>query len=283
MNSIYMRYPKGLAKCLTLSYDDGVDQDRRLIELMKKHGIAGTFNISAGKFAPEDRVYEAGRVHRPMTEKACIDAYSGSELIEVATHGFEHPFLDRLPTPEAVWQVISDRRGLEKTFGKIIRGHAYPFGTYNDEVVKILESCGIVYARTTKATLKFDMPENWLILHPTCHHKHPELMALADKFLGLNVAAAPQMFYLWGHTFEFESDDNWDVIEKFFDKMAGREDIWYATNIQVYEYTKAYESLIYSANCDTVYNPTQTDVWVSKNRKPDSILIPAGQTVKLNG
>ena len=48
MGSIFIQFPKGKRKALTLSYDDGVEQDIRLIENMKQHGLKGTFNLNSG-------------------------------------------------------------------------------------------------------------------------------------------------------------------------------------------------------------------------------------------
>lgn len=282
MKQIRMRFPEGRAKCLTLSYDDGVEQDIQLAELMKQYGIAGTFNINAGNIAPEGTVYEPGTIHRRMTLQQCRDTYLSSPLFEVATHGYTHPFLDALPSSEAVYQVIADRRALEQQFGGLIRGHAYPYGTYNSQVMEILDKCGIVYARTIRSTCQFELPENWLELHPTCHHQNPQLMELAEKFLTQAPRRGPWMFYLWGHSYEFEEQDNWQVIADFFQKMAHHPDIWYATNIQVYDYIRAFRQLIYSADGTTVYNPTDTDLWLKDAASERCVhKIPAGQTIKL--
>lgn len=53
----FMRFPEGRLKAVTLSYDDGMDQDIRLIEIMKKNGLKGTFNLNSGLYAPEGTVY----------------------------------------------------------------------------------------------------------------------------------------------------------------------------------------------------------------------------------
>ena len=45
----YLRFPGGKPKCITLSYDDGVEQDIRLIALMEQYGFKGTFNLNYGK------------------------------------------------------------------------------------------------------------------------------------------------------------------------------------------------------------------------------------------
>lgn len=280
LNELDMRFPNGKAKCLTLSYDDGVDQDIRLIELMKKYNIAGTFNISSGNYSPEDRVFEKGRVHRPLNKAAALELYSSTPLVEVATHGYYHAMPAHIPSSRAMYEILEDRLSLERDFGKMVRGHAYPYGNYNDDTVEMLRMCGIVYGRTTLSTHSFRLPENWLLLHPTCHHKELAKNGLADRFVKETPDREPWLFYLWGHTFEFEQNNDWYVIEEFFEKVANREDVWYATNIEVYEYVNAFNSLIFSADASFVTNPTSTDVWAAIYKK-EPVCIPAGKTVEI--
>ena len=259
MRNARLRFPGGKAKAFTMSYDDGVEQDIRLIEIMRKNGVKGTFNIGAGLFAPEGTVYPKGQVHRRMTLDQCKKAYAGDD-IEVAIHGYTHPFLESLPTPTAVLEIIEDRKGLEDAFGTIIRGMAYPFGTYSDDVCDILRLCGVAYSRNVEARLNFDIPKDWLRLGSTCHHNHPALIELSEKFVSGKVDRDPWLFYLWGHAYEFEGNDNWHVIEEFLSKVGGRDDIWYATNIEIYDYVKASEQLVYSADGSIVHNPTSLDI-----------------------
>ncbi|MBP3480526.1 MAG: polysaccharide deacetylase family protein [Clostridia bacterium] len=280
MNNLHLRFPNGLAKCLTLSYDDGVEQDMRMCELMKKYGIAGTFNISTGNYSPEGKRFEPGRVHRPMTQRQSLETYKDEPLFEVATHALHHAWLPDIPLSEAVHEIIEDRRNIESQYGTICRGHAYPYGKYSENIINVLKSCGIAYARTTVSTHKFSLPENWLILNPTCHHKDPRLTELTDNFLNETPKLSPLFFYLWGHTFEFESDNNWEIIERFFEKTGGNPDIWYATNIEVYDYVQAFNSLIFSADGKNIFNPTCTDVWISLNSK-STCKIPKGEAVSL--
>ncbi len=54
MSGIFMRFPGGRKKALTLSYDDGVEQDRRLMQIMDAHGLKGTFNLNSGEYAAEE-------------------------------------------------------------------------------------------------------------------------------------------------------------------------------------------------------------------------------------
>ena len=139
---MYMRFPEGKFFALTLSYDDGVEQDAKLIEILDKHGIKATFNLNSGKYAPEGTVYPEGRIHRPMTKAAATELYLNSGH-EVAVHTHTHPWLEQLPAGVAAYEVIKDRENLEEQFGCIVRGMAYPYGTYSDGVVDTLRSCGI--------------------------------------------------------------------------------------------------------------------------------------------
>ncbi len=255
MSSLFMRFPGNKAKALTLSYDDGVEQDVRLISILNNHGIKCTFNINSGLFSPEGTVFDKGQIHRRLSEKDVIKLYKDSGH-EVAVHGLTHPFLEQLPSNIAAYEIIQDRKNLERLFGTIIRGMAYPFGTFSDEVVAVLKAAGIVYSRTVMDTEDFRLPTDWLRLPATCHHKNPKLNALTDRFLTQIPMSAPWLFYLWGHSYEFEADNNWNVIEEFAKRIGGREDIWYATNIQIYDYMEAYQRLLFSVEALIVHNPT---------------------------
>lgn len=274
---LFMRFPDGRAKTVTFSYDDGVKQDKRFMEIMDKHGLKATFNINAGLFKKDEGVQGTDR----MTVEKSVEAYANSGH-EVAIHALTHPFLEQLPTPRATYEIIEDRRRLEELFGHTIRGMAYPFGTTNDNVVEILKNAGIVYARTVVKTGKFDIPTDWLRLPATAKHTDPNLMDLAEQFLNDPKigARAPQMFYLWGHTHEFDKDDNWDVIEKFAETIGGKEDIWYATNIEIFDYITAYKQLRFTVNMDLVENPTATDLYFSWEGK--DYVVKAGESLKLD-
>lgn len=280
MTKTFLRFPNGLSKALTLSYDDGVEQDARLIEILNKHGLKATFNLNSGCFSPDGKVFPAGTIHRRMTEKRVKELYSSSGH-EVAVHAYTHPWLETLPPAVIAKEILDDRQRLEGIFEKPIRGMAYPFGTYNDTVVDVLANCGIVYSRTTVSTKKFDIPSDWLRMPATCHHNAPELMELAEKFANKKVADHAQLFYLWGHSYEFEANDNWGVIEKFAEYMGNRDDVWYATNIEIYDYVQAFDRLVWSTDASIIYNPSAISVWVQVSTG-DCIEIKAGETVRVN-
>ena len=256
----------GKKRALTISYDDGVFQDRRLVEIFNKYGIRGSFHLNSGLLDEESG--------RTVSSAEIATLYAGHE---VSAHSLTHPFLERVSTAEVVHEILEDRRLLEAACGYPVRGMSYPMGTYNDAVVQMLPTLGIRYARTTKATRKFEVPNDFLLWHPTAHHNDEQLFELLEKFQK-NTYPMP-LFYLWGHSYEFDRNDNWDRIEQFCKEASGKEDTWYATNIEIYDYVMALRALEFSADRSMVYNPTATDVWVRYNH--ESIKIPAGQLVRL--
>lgn len=248
-------FPDGKKKAVTLSYDDGVMQDKRFINIINKYGFKATFNVNSFFFGAHGA--------NPRIKKEEIkDTYSNGGH-EVAVHGAAHAYPNRIPSNIMVRDVIDDRKNLEKIFLHPIRGMAYAFGKYNADTLLALKAAKMAYSRTTKSTHEFGVfhGDEWHCLNPTAHHNDPKLLELCDQFLESKQNGL--MFYLWGHTYEFDRDDNWDVIEKFCEKMGGRDDIWYATNIDIHDYIDAYDRLIVSMDGLLVSNPSSIPVWVN--------------------
>lgn len=269
----FMCFPFFKDKALTFSYDDGVIYDKRLVELFVKHGLKGTFNLNSA-------LYGQGR---RITKEQALELYTKSNM-EVAIHGYNHLSLASVDVAVATRDVIVDRQELEATFGRIVKGLAYAYGAYDDKVLEILSNCGVNYARTVMQTENFELPENWLTWHSTCHHNNFRLMELAEKFISYERpshfwAHRPKLFYVWGHSYEFNDNNNWEVIEKFAEYICGRDDIWYATNGEIYDYVKAYDSLEWSVDNSLIHNPTATDVYI--NYFGENTVIKAGETVYL--
>jgi len=279
MAALYLRFPGGKSKALTFSYDDGVSEDIRLINIFRENGLKGTFNINSGLFGPESGENTSKWKHRRLSLSE-VKRYYTDDVCEVACHCVTHADLPACDTASACLEVLNDRLALESIFGRQIHGMAYPYGTYNDSVVNILRNAGIYYARTTVSTLKFSMPTDWLRLPATCHHKNPALNELADRFISLHPNREPQMFYVWGHSYEFNDDNNWDLIENFSKKISGRDDIWYAKNIELYYAWLDYQRLEYTADGSKVYNPGQRSVWLA-NIRGETFEVKPGETLTI--
>ena len=83
--------------------------------------------------------------------------------------------------------------------------------------------------------------------------------------------------YIWGHSYEFNNNDNWELIEEICQKLANNDEIWYATNIEIYDYVEAYKRLIYSADGHKIYNPTLYEIWLDVDGKLHSV--KSGETI----
>lgn len=268
MRYCFLRFPGGKPKAFTMSYDDGVRQDIRLAEICNKYGVKCTFNINAGLIAQEPG-------HRRLCADEIREHLQGAGH-EIAVHGFNHQAPGAARPINTMQEVLKDRLDLEKEFGGIIRGMAYPdsgitkihSGTSYETIRQILKDLGIVYSRSLSGDNDhFLLPEDWYNWVPTAHHNNPQVLEFAEKFVAFDYeklyssSRHPRLFYLWGHSYEFDNNDNWNRIEAILDILAGKDDTWYPTNIQLWEYVHAYESLVYSADGMRVYNPTLTEVW----------------------
>lgn len=255
----YMRFPQGRTKAFTLSYDDGVEADKKLVAILDKCGLKGTFNLNS-------LLWDCENWHGKMDRQTTYETFKGG-VHEVALHGARHIFLDKVPLPEAVNEIVQNRVYLEDMFGRIVRGMAYAYNSYNDEVVSVLGSLGVTYARTTEASHSFAIPRDWLRLKPTCHHGDPKFEELTDKFLSARADGEfkhrePLLFYVWGHSYEFDDNGNWQVIERAAERISESGDVWFATNGEIREYVRAYESLVFSMDGERVFNPSYRTVWV---------------------
>ena len=144
----------GKMKALTFSYDDGVTQDIRLIELFNKYGMKATFNINSELLGKEGALIREG-VHVNHTKNNPEDLkhiYAGHE---VAVHTLTHPNLRLVEEDaEVIRQVEQDRIKLSELCGYEVVGMAYPCGgdCFDERVKKLIrENTGVKYSRTTNS------------------------------------------------------------------------------------------------------------------------------------
>ena len=172
----------GKPMAATMSFDDGVIPDRRLISIFDKYGIKGTFHLNSGLFSTPNRV-EAADVR---------EIYKNHE---VALHGREHLTLTELPVHNMAVEVFEDKKSLEALCKYPIIGMSYANGAYDERVLRVLSDCGVKYSRTVWDTGRFILPEEFLRWHPTCHYIKSE--RLADEFIR---KAEPAHCFMFGDT-----------------------------------------------------------------------------------
>ncbi len=281
MNKITILFPGFKTKAFTMSFDDGHDSDIPLVELMKKYDLKGSFNLNSGQLYPDGAEVPTCYDHVPLTEKKAIELFS-DDRFEVVSHGYDHSAVGHIPTANAMYDMLMDRRKLESMFGKLVLGHAYPYGSISPEAIEVAKLCGFVYARVVEYDRSFKLPApgTWMEWHPTGHFLDDDFDIYLDRFINeRNDYYHGWLFYALAHSFDFLIENGWNILEEKFKKIAHRDDIWYATNIEIHDYTEAFRSLIYFADTTKVYNPTQIDVCIRCDN--GHILVPAGKTVDL--
>lgn len=224
----------GKKKAVTFSYDDGVVFDRRLVEIFNRYGLKCTFNLNSGIMTGANYWTERDvEIHR-MNAIGLSELYKGHEI---AVHCLTHADLTRCDDETIRNEIMLDKENLERMFDCKIEGMAYPYGTYNEHVAEILKECGIKYARTVWSMGTPATPDSLLTLRPTMHHSEKQMFEEIEKFVKLdpNEMDAPQMLYIWGHSYEFEVNKNWELVEKICEAVAGKQDIFYGTNREVLE------------------------------------------------
>lgn len=254
-----LRFPNFKTRAVTLSFDDGRIEDRNMVATLNKYGIKCTFNLSAGRIVG---------VENSVQFDEFDTLYKGHEI---ASHTYTHPHLDNLDLGGIAYQIIKDREILEEKTKSIITGFAYPFGLNKTEgMLDCIRNCGIRYGRTTVSTYNFELPKEFLRWNPTCWQGDDKVFELAEHFFQPDDIEhpwriKPLLFYIWGHSYEYK--DNWDRLENICKTIGNKANVWYATNIEIINYISAFKKLIRSVNGKIIYNPTDTDLYVSVNGK----------------
>ena len=228
----------GRKKAITFSYDDGVTQDIRLIEIFNKYGLKATFNLNSECLGKQGVLFPEGvKVNHTKVKKEDLRyIYDGHE---VAVHTLTHPNLTKIENDDEVLrEVVQDRINLSEMVGYDVVGMAYPCGgiNCNDHVANLIKNnTNIKYARTIDVTQSFVPYENLYQYKGTLyHHKNWDILFdVGKKFLDLNVDT-PSVLYIWGHSYEFDiSPKRWEIFEEFCKMISNQRDIFYGTNIEV--------------------------------------------------
>jgi hypothetical protein len=266
---IEMLFPEGKTKALILSYDDGSKHDRELVKLMNKYYLVGTFHLNK-----EEIKY----------------LFNGHE---VSVHTANHPALTALSKIDIVYEIVEDRKELERLMGYPVRGMAYPFGNTNDAVVEAITGLGIEYARTVGDSYNFEIPKDFLRWYPTMHqfakaysvpnqpeNDEKELELFYQKIDDFLQTKKLSVLDIWGHSWEMGTDKSkWYETEKFFKVLANNPAIYYTKQIDLVDYINAYRNLKFSVDKNIVTNTSAINVYIKINNKVFKVL--AGTSMNL--
>ena len=276
----FLRFPEGKSKAVTFSYDDGYTADLKIADMLTEYGMKGTFNLNSAYIGT------ANKMTKEEAEEHLI-----SRGHEIALHTATHVALGKTTLANGILEMHTCKNSMEKTFGRIIRGSAYADsgirildGVNKEDIKSYLRALDVVYARSLAADNdSFELPVDFLEWIPTAHQTNPEIMNYIEKFVNMKVeelycaSRSPKLFYIWGHAFEL--DENLTLLRKICDKISKKEDTWYATNMEIYDYVMAYRSLVVSSDGRIYHNPTLTPLWIAMGGK--IYKIKSGETIKI--
>lgn len=228
----------GKNKAITFSYDDNVTQDIRLIEIFNRYNLKATFNINSQKIGEKNRLFINGQYieHNKNAKQDIKYIYEGHEI---AAHTLTHPNLTQIEDEkEIIKEVEHDRLNLSEIAGYEVLGMAYPSAApnCNKRVADIIKNnTGIKYARDYYVTKSFEPYTDLYQFKGTAYHHNDwnDLFRLGQEFIELKTDT-PKIFYIWGHSYEFDIyPERWQQFEEFCKMISGKDDIFYGTNIEV--------------------------------------------------
>ena len=243
-------------KLFTVSYDDGTEQDRRIISLMEQYGIQGTFNLSSGLFgkksyirlinghgrsaAEKDASHPEQYVnHFILSRQEALRIYA-RPCVEVASHGSHHLVQSNLSREEAREEIEQDIAALSELFGYPIVGHAFPKDSFNDTVLDALRQCGVRYARRACHLQKprdFSFDKTAFLIMPTCSQLDPFAEDLLREFIAAPAGREDMVFFMWGHGYELDYGTEFGDfarLEKLFRMVAEAKDVRCVTNRELF-------------------------------------------------
>ncbi len=213
-------------KIVTFSFDDGVNNDLRLANLLRRYRIKATFNLNSGLMSHEQCWDHDGQKVFRLTPEEAIKVYAG---FEIASHGKSHAFLSERNEEETEEEIVSDVLALSYLFKQEIKGFATPFGPSNAYVDRILRKSGIAWCRGVKSTRSFDVPKDLLHFEPSAHFADPFLDELVDRFIKME-PHKKEVLFIWGHSYELDSEEKWTRLEKLLKTLSDEASILKFTN-----------------------------------------------------
>ena len=140
-NAIRTGKQKSRGREILLTFDDGnYSFETDAYPVLKKYDFPGViFLVSESVKHKSNGSMDTETVKRIL---------SGSK-VEVGSHSQTHPFLSQMSEEQIRRELVDSRKDLEGLFGVPVLDFAYPYGDYNERVMKIAEEAGYRTAFTT--------------------------------------------------------------------------------------------------------------------------------------
>ena len=252
-------YLNGKAKAFNVTYDDGVLQDVRFVELLNKYNLKGTFNLNSQLMQDEfEWTHENGMVVKRLAKDKVLSLYNGHE---VASHTLTHPYMNNLSREEIIHELQTDKVNLEKLFDREIKGFAVPFDYYSKLIESCVKECGFEYARISEESRSFTPQSDYYKWRATVFHLNSELDKFVNAFLNTNEELA--LFQIVGHSYDLDVENMWEQVENIFKAICADNDVLPMTTIEIIDYLKAMS--LSEVNGNHIINNSNMSLWFNIN------------------
>ena len=272
-NMIRKLFPDGKKKAFNVTFDDGILQDVRFVELMNRYGLKGTFNLNYELMRQEfEWVHESGLVVKRLPESVVVDLYQGHE---VASHSLTHPSLDNLSEEVILYELGHDKWCLGQLFGREIAGFGVPFDYYDEHIADCAKWLGFEYVRTSEESYSYVPPKDPYFWAAGTYHVMPGFYDFVEGFFDTDVELA--LCQIVGHSYDLDVMDLWEYYEEVFRKISDDPNVAPMTNLELVRYLKAMRSAIITEN--EIHNPSELDLWFDVHGS--IVCISSGTSVSL--
>ena len=255
MRMIRKLYPQGKRKAFNITYDDGVMQDLRFVELMNRYGLKGTFNLNSELMRTGFAwTHPNGMEVKRLPVDTARWLYRGHE---VASHTQTHPYMQDLSEQEVMDQLGRDKADLEEMLDVGVAGFAVPFDYYSSMIADCAKQCGFEYARMSEFSRSYEPCGDYWFWKTGFYHIEPGLTEYVDGFFETDIELA--VCQIVGHSYDLDAEGLWGTMETILKRVSAAEDVWSCTNLELVRYLKAMDQA--EINGNSIHNPSDMELW----------------------
>ena len=248
-------YPNGKSKAFNITYDDGVVQDIRFVELLNRYNIKGTFNLNSQLMAEQFCwTHPCGMDVRRLPAETVVDLYKGHE---VACHTLTHPYMHDMDEGAVMYQLGQDKYNLELLFGREICGFAVPFDYYSPLIADCAKRCGFEYARMSERSFSYIPSAEYWWWQCGVFHLDEDFNVYIENFFKTDTELA--LCQIVGHSYDLDAENMWEDMENILGRIAADNSVASMTNLEIVRYLKAIRSAETAGNY--IRNHSDLPLW----------------------
>ena len=211
-------------------WDDGVNDDIRLIEILRQYGAKASFNLNPATHQAERSGGFNERWGKTIQRLAKSELQAVYEGFTIANHTMTHPWPLKVSLDTWRHEVFDARKELQDWFQQPIHGFVYPFGQSDDATAAIVREAGHCYGRTTQSATPCVPVEDRMQQPSDCHFHSEQFWDLYDAAK----ASGCGVFYFWGHSYELCTEAQWDAFDAKIARIANDPDVTWAELTDVF-------------------------------------------------